>query len=137
MQPEQECFPVSPLGARHAGQWLSQKLGDGSRVRALRVALMELIVNLVEHAEPVPAECSLTLQHEGAWVELTLQVRHSSFPTVQAFQAAICPPDDPLSLTGRGLFYAAQACDVLEYSPADAQGWESYRLRQELADPKP
>ena len=137
MQPEQECFPVSPLGARHAGQWLSQELGDGSRVRALRVALMELIVNLVEHAEPVPPECSLTLQREGAWVELTLQVCHSSFPTVQAFQAAVCPPDDPLSLTGRGLFYAAQACDVLEYSPADAQGWESYRLRQELADPKP
>lgn len=124
MSLQSRSFTLDLAAIRSIRRWLEARaqearLSTTQQGHATMVA-SELLVNLLEHAQPPPSSVELSCKIERG--RLTTEIRASthSFDDEAEFHAAISEPEDVDALAegGMGMYLIAQFTAELRYRPA-------------------
>ncbi len=117
-------FPLTLLEIRAIRKWLDSQSREAhlppTQQGHVSLVASELLVNLLEHAEPPPSSVELQCRISRGRITVEIAALAHSFSGEEAFLAAKSTPEDFDSLAegGMGLYFVAQFTSELHYIPA-------------------
>ncbi len=117
-------FPLTLLEIRAIRKWLDTQSREAhlppTQQGHVSLVASELLVNLLEHAEPPPTSVDLQCRISRGRITVEIAAQARSFTGEEAFLAAKTNPEefDSLAEGGMGLYFVAQFTSELHYIPA-------------------
>ncbi len=124
LNPHRHSFALDLAAIRGIRRWLETRAQE-ARLNTMQqghVALVasELLVNLLEHAQPTPDSVELLCEVGNGSLTTEIRASSHSFDGEEAFHAALSEPEDVDAMAdgGMGLYLIAQFTSELHYQPA-------------------